>query len=144
MGEEGVSLCSDLKEEKFWIIRTKSVDGPPKSENQHKGICLSISGFVQFCPIDGNSLSGKIPDYSSQKAAAKAVIATVYRGLAPPSRTPRTLFRTLLRSNLGFKSAGKVREIKSWSKSRSQRVDILLHHMLADELSKPECSTTDT
>ncbi|KAL0712072.1 hypothetical protein Bca4012_019050 [Brassica carinata] len=28
------------------------------------------------------------------------------------------------------------------SKSRSQRVDTLLHHMLGDELSKPECSTT--
>lgn len=30
------------------------------------------------------------------------------------------------------------------SKSRSQRVDTLLHHMLGDELSKPECSTTAT
>nr|VDC91718.1 unnamed protein product [Brassica oleracea] len=30
------------------------------------------------------------------------------------------------------------------SKSRSQRVDTLLHHMLGDELSKPECSTPDT
>ncbi|ESQ38037.1 hypothetical protein EUTSA_v10029480mg [Eutrema salsugineum] len=29
------------------------------------------------------------------------------------------------------------------SKSRSQRVDTLLHHMLGDELSKPECSTTN-
>ncbi|CAE6138199.1 unnamed protein product [Arabidopsis arenosa] len=30
------------------------------------------------------------------------------------------------------------------TKSRSQRVDTLLHHMLGDELSKPECSTSDT